>query len=168
MGRSGLLTCLLSVCFVGTLRAGDTRSATLGVPTSLTPYAPASAYLPPGAFDPAFKQAGATGPVGPAAAQQVAPASAAPNYPPAGAACDPIERLRCTACGPDERGWVTADYLLWAVRGSGTPPLVARDLPGTARPGVGVPSTPGQQILFGGQGGLNGDLRSGFRIGGGY
>lgn len=87
--------------------------------------------------------------------------------PAAGAACDPIERITCAACGPDERGWVTADYLLWSVKGSGTPPLVARDLPGTARPAVGVPSTPGQQILFGGPG-LNGDLRSGFRIGGGY
>ena len=167
MGRAGLLTFVLFGCFVGTLRGGDARSATLGAPASLTPFAPASAYLPPGAFDPAVKPAGATGPVGPAAAQQVAPASAAPNYPPAGAACDPVERLRCAACGPDERGWVSADYLLWAVKGSGTPPLVARDLPGTARPAVGMPLAPGQQLLFGGQG-LNGDLRSGFRIGGGY
>jgi hypothetical protein len=53
--------------------------------------------------------------------------------------------------------------LSWAVKGSGTPPLVARDLPGTPRASVGVPGTPGQQIVYGGPG-FNGGLRSGFRF----
>jgi hypothetical protein len=41
--------------------------------------------------------------------------------------------------------------------------LVVADQPGTARSAVGLPTTPGQKVLFGGPG-LNGGLRTGFRI----
>jgi hypothetical protein len=82
------------------------------------------------------------------------------------AACDPIDRLRCGPCGPDERFWLSADYLLWAVQSNGVPPLVVGDLTGTPRSAVGLPGTLGQQTLFGGTD-LNGNLRSGLRVTGG-
>ena len=84
----------------------------------------------------------------------------------ASTSCDPIDRLSGAPSGARERGWISADYLLWTVQSSGTPPLVVADVPGVPRSAVGIPTTPGQQVLFGS--GLNGDLRSGFRINGGF
>lgn len=155
------LACSLVVGILGAARADDARNARLAAPSPLTPYAPASAYTPANAFDPAVKPAGGVPtslpPVVPAggfvnrnAALQPAPAD---PYAVGAVACDPLGRLNCGAgCGPDERGWVRADYLLWAVKGSDTPPLVARDVSGTAQTAVGVPGTPGQQVLFSGAG----------------
>ena len=171
MRRRVPLTCVLVVCFGGTAPADDRRDARSGAaPTEFGPPIPVRAFS--SAPERGIAQAG--GKVVPAPGDSgaaVQPVSASPPvYPNVGRAdgsCDPIERLRCGACGPDESGWVTADYLLWAVKSGGTPPLVARDPPGTPRAAVGVPTTPGRSVLFGGPG-LNGDLRSGFRIGGGF
>jgi hypothetical protein len=80
--------------------------------------------------------------------------------------CDPIRRLCCTPCGPDECGWFQADYLLWFMKSGGVPRLAVADPLGTPRTAVGLPTTPGQVTLFGNQG-VNGDLRSGLRINGG-
>ncbi|MFM8271606.1 MAG: BBP7 family outer membrane beta-barrel protein [Gemmata sp.] len=63
--------------------------------------------------------------------------------------------------------WATGDYLLWQMRSAALPPLVARDVPGTPQALVGVPGTAGQQTLFGGSN-VNGDLRSGLRLRGGF
>ena len=152
--------CLFLASVVGlgfnTVGRADSR----GQPVPLSPYAPATAYVPATA---------ANSPVKPASGPAYLPPTAAPvsSYPDAPGACDPIERLACHTCGPEECGWVQADYLLWSVRSGSTPPLITRDVPGTPQTGVGIPGTRGQQTLFGGTG-LNGDLRSGFRIRGGY
>ena len=59
-----------------------------------------------------------------------------------------------------------AEYLLWSVQGGVLPALVVRDDPGTPRAAVGLPATPGRQVLFG-ESRLNDEMRSGFRIAGG-
>ena len=61
--------------------------------------------------------------------------------------------------GPDERFWLSADYLLWAVQSNGVPPLAVADVPGTPRSAVGLPGTLGQQTLFGGSGTSTATLR---------
>lgn len=186
MSRRVLLACLVGLWFGGAAGAQDRRGAAIGQPVALSPYAPASAYVSPSAFDAAVKPAGGapstvpptvpTGVVRTASARQPiptqmpAPAPVAPGYPAGyseGASCDPIARLNCDACGPEERGWVRADYLLWSVGRGSLPTLAVRDAAGTPRGAVGIPGTPGQQTVLGGTG-VNGDLRSGFRIAAGY
>lgn len=101
-------------------------------------------------------------------ANEAVQAPPAPTTPPTltPAARNQVERLPVEPGTAQERFWLSADYLLWSVQSNGTPPLVVRDAPGTARTAVGVPGTPGQQVLFGGSG-RNGELRSGFRVSGG-
>ena len=160
MGRRWVVVCVAAVAFGGPARADDRRGAS-PVATA-TPAAPTR--VPARASDPTG--AARTTP-GPMPAPPLA-ASAAQSSP-SGVSTprDPIDRLRCEPPAPRARGWISADYLLWTVQSSGTPPLVVADVPGTPRAAVGGPSTPGQQVLFGGSG-LNGDLRSGFRIDAGF
>jgi hypothetical protein len=121
-----------------------------------------AAFLPPASsvnVYPATDPKSSTGPTVPATS----------TLPPSGPDCGGCERLAkacCTPCGPDECGWVQADYLLWSVQGFQIPALVARDAPGTPRTAVGLPGTPGQQVLLGNSR-QTGDLRSGFYINGG-
>jgi hypothetical protein len=65
-------------------------------------------------------------------------------------------------CGPPGRAWVSAEYLLWWLRGSATPPLVTTG-PAT---GGGLPGSlgaPGTVVLFGGDRDDD-DPYSGFRV----
>lgn len=83
-------------------------------------------------------------------------------------ACQPNCRSNCCEpCGPDECGWLSLEYLLWFAKSAPTPPLVTASPLGTARTDAGVLGVPGTTTLFGGQG-INGDLRSGFRLRAGY
>lgn len=147
MTRRVLMACVIA--------GWASRAAVADAPVALTPFAPAGAYVPAGG---AVVPAGGGGPAYRAPVSELAP-------PGGCAACEAVDRV-ASGCGPDARGWLQADYLLWAVRSGGTPPLLVSDLPGTARTAVGVPGTPGQRTLLGGSD-VNGDLRSGFRINGG-
>jgi hypothetical protein len=79
----------------------------------------------------------------------------------------------CNACGADccdgatfgNRFYFSADYLLWWIKGSKTPPLVTQGSLGDPVPGaLGLPGT---MVLFGG-GSVEDNPLSGGRISGGY
>jgi hypothetical protein len=149
MTRFVYLVCVVSACIAvaaNAARAQDTRNV------KMAPAAPGMSPAP--GTPPASAEAAAPAPVS-------QPALTTPN-----AACERLTRLCCEPCGPDECGWLQADYLLWWVQGSGTPPLAVQDAPGTARTAVGLPNTPGQLTRFGASR-LNDDVRSGLRISGG-
>jgi hypothetical protein len=182
---------LIGVLGTGAARAQDPRGARLGKPVALTPYAPPSAYLPPGAFDGAVTPAGGapTKPAAPSAvvpagwgdralaprptgmpaplAMPGAPVTGAPSGAPCAEGCDRLGQLCCGPCAAEECGWVRAEFLYWTVQGTGAPALVTRDVPGTPRGLVGLPGTPGQQTVFGGAR-LADDFRPGFRISAGW
>jgi hypothetical protein len=66
------------------------------------------------------------------------------------------------------RWWLQAEYLLWWMRSDHVPPLVITgNVISTNPPVITVLGQNGTRILAGGNG-LNGDLRSGFRLTGGY
>ncbi len=65
------------------------------------------------------------------------------------------------------RSWVSAEYLVWATQGQSVPPLVTMSPAGTAVSDIGVIGKPGTEIVFGG-GGVDGIMRSGARVSGGY
>jgi Putative beta barrel porin-7 (BBP7) len=161
--RNALLS-LAALASGSTLVSAQDPRAARPAAVSPSPYAPLSAYIRPteGAPAGAKPDAQQTGARTAAPLTSAAPVHAVPA-PGACGTCDPVQRLCCEPCGPPERGWFRAEYLIWAVQGSGAPPLVAQDLPGTPRTSVGIPGTPGQQILYGGPG-FNGGLRSGFRF----
>jgi hypothetical protein len=74
----------------------------------------------------------------------------------------------CNACGVGkERFWVSGDYLLAWVHGTGLPPLVTTSPTGTAQAAAGVLGNPSTSILFGDTR-VNEDERSGGRFGLGY
>jgi hypothetical protein len=68
----------------------------------------------------------------------------------------PCPPYRCVIYG-------RAEYLLWWLSGSDTPPLVTTSPQGTPAAQAGVLGQPGTAVLFGGQG-LNTDPRSGGRV----
>jgi hypothetical protein len=63
--------------------------------------------------------------------------------------------------------WVSADAVFSVFRAVTLPPLVTTSPPGTAQPLAGVLGVPGTTVLFGGNN-VEGDLRYGFRVDGGY
>ncbi len=64
-----------------------------------------------------------------------------------GACCD---GCGCGGCTFDNRYYISADFLLWWIKGSNTPPLVTRGSTSDAVPGaLGLPGT---SVLFGGHG----------------
>lgn len=66
----------------------------------------------------------------------------------------------CTPCGPKGRFWISAEVLLWWIKGDQLPPLVTV----SATPaGQGVLGSPDTAVLFGGSG-INDGLRYGFRV----
>jgi hypothetical protein len=71
--------------------------------------------------------------------------------------------LCCKECCTDERGWLRLDYILWSVQGGALPTLAVRDSPGVPFAAAGLPTTPGQQLVFGGTR-LNDEMRSGLRL----
>lgn len=97
-------------------------------------------------------------------AQTPAPAQTSPVSYPAGSSflssplsCGPL----CgPVCGPPGRFWVSADYLLWRVKGDALPPLVTVAPAGTSPVANGV-------TLFGDEH-VNNDWRSGGRVTAGF
>jgi hypothetical protein len=74
----------------------------------------------------------------------------------------------CNASGPGkDRFWISAEYLLGWVHGTGLPPLVTTSPAGTAQAAAGVLGNPTTSILFGDKR-VNEDVRSGIRLGVGY
>jgi hypothetical protein len=67
--------------------------------------------------------------------------------------------------GSDNRFYVSAEYLLWSIKGDPTPPLVTRGSNGN--PATAVLGSGTETVLFGGRD-LGGDARSGGRINLGY
>lgn len=63
--------------------------------------------------------------------------------------------------------WIQGEYLLWATKGDRLPPLVTTSPPGTPLAQAGLLGAPGTTVLFGDES-VNGKLRSGGRISGGY
>lgn len=183
MVRTSLAAGVMCAVLAGVAGAQDPRGAKLGQPVALTPYAPASAYLPAGAFDGAVKPAGGVQGTKPAPAYIVptgwgdsggaprptgVPAvSAVPGGAPCAEGFDRLSQVCCGPCGAEECGWVRAEFLLWSVQGTGAPALVNRDAAGIPRGLVGLPGTPGQQTLFGGSR-LADDSRPGLRVSAGY
>lgn len=75
---------------------------------------------------------------------------------PACSACLPC----CTPCGPKGRFWISAEFLIWWVKGDQLPPLVTM----SASPaGQGVLGGPDTAVLFGGSS-INDGPRYGFRV----
>ncbi len=68
---------------------------------------------------------------------------------------------------PEDRFWVSAEYLFGWFEGSGVRPLVTTAPAGTPQATAGVFGAPTTAVLFGGSR-LNEDLRSGIRLGAGY
>jgi hypothetical protein len=64
---------------------------------------------------------------------------------------------------PSGRSWIEAEALLWWMQAANLPPLVTASPPGTALGNIGVLTTPGTAVLFGGSP-VNGDLSAGGRI----
>jgi hypothetical protein len=103
-----------------------------------------------------------------------------PGAPPAPPAATPImpeaspmfqegfAGLRSTACqprgGPPARAWVSAEYLLWWIKGPGAPPLVTASPAGTPRDLAGV--LPGAAVVYPGNS-IDSNIRSGGRFTGG-
>lgn len=163
MVRRILLASVLGVWFGGAAGAEDRSPAPVPsrAPTTFATAPAPKAQPAPSAPTPAEKSAPADVAPDPAPGHSVSPAAACAGP------CDRVARVACRpACGPEECGWLSADYLLWSVQSGGVPPLVVRDAPGTPLTAVGLPTAPGQTVLFGNSG-TNGDLRGGFRINGG-
>jgi len=53
-------------------------------------------------------------------------------------------------CGPPGRFWVSAEYLLWWIKGTPLPPLVTTGPASPITPSPGAIGTPGTVVLFGG------------------
>ena len=68
-----------------------------------------------------------------------------------------------SACGPDGRFWISAEYLLWWTSGQGVPPLVTGSPIGTPRDQAGVIGAPNTYVLYG-DGNLGDQQRDGFRL----
>jgi hypothetical protein len=73
--------------------------------------------------------------------------------------------MSAAAAAAQERWWVTGDYLMGWIRSAGVPPLVTTSPPGTVQTAAGVLGQ-NTTVLFG-QENLGGEMRSGFRLGGG-
>ncbi len=104
----------------------------------------------------------------PEAAPPAPPPSLAPVPPPAPAA--PSDEWSLADWGlpaPQGQAWASADYLLGWFSGDRLPPLVTTSPAGTPRLQAGVLGFPTTSVLFGNEI-VNGDLRYGFRLGGGY
>ena len=85
-----------------------------------------------------------------------------------GAACNCPAGDGGKVCGPDGRVWVSAEYLLWWVKGSRVPPLVTTGpADPTQVPPPGAPGAAGTTALFGGDS-LDRDPFSGGRFTAGY
>lgn len=91
------------------------------------------------------------------------PTTAACQTPPAPPQNGPASR----ASGSDGVFWIEGDYLLWAMRGSPTPPLVTSAPASSTAAAPGALGNPDTTILFGGRQ-ANDGLRSGFRVGAGF
>jgi hypothetical protein len=92
-----------------------------------------------------------------------------PTTPDEGPGCGPDGCCGTNGtCAPKGRFWVEGDALLWWVKGAQVPPLVTTSPPGTPQSMAGVLGVPGTEILFGGTGFTNSDLRAGGRIDLGY
>lgn len=83
------------------------------------------------------------------------------------AAAPPMAVAEPASSNSVERWWFATDYLLGWVRGSLMQPLVTTSPAGTPLTSAGVLKKDSTQILFG-NGRFNDDMRSGFKIGGGF
>lgn len=107
--------------------------------------APAPAPRPP---SPEVSSAGHPAPV---VADCSPPASGMALTEPLTTACSPDDCSCLKKLYPAGHTWVSAEYLLWWLRGQSTPALVTTG-PGTAPPAqFGVLGVPGTQVLFGGK-----------------
>jgi hypothetical protein len=70
-------------------------------------------------------------------------------------------------CDPLPGWWARADYLVWAVQGSGLPALVTANPAGTPRAQAGVLGFPDTTVMYGNHV-VNNEMRSGFRVEGGW
>lgn len=82
-------------------------------------------------------------------------------------ACVSAQQPVDSPADPMPQWWARADYLLWNIEGSGTPPLVTTSPAGTPRGQAGVLNTPGVSVLVGNQY-LNSELRHGLAFEAGW
>jgi hypothetical protein len=98
-----------------------------------------------------------------------APPAAPATAPPAntGVLANWLARATPEAAGADQRFWFKTEYLFAFMRGTNVPPLVTTSPSGTSATVAGTIGGPGTRTLFGNDS-MDGELRSGVRIGTGY
>jgi hypothetical protein len=129
---------------------------TMGQTPYAPPAAPTRAPAPESANNPVPWPAGPTQPESPAVPPATAPQPMNGPGLCAGPGCDGAGHF-----------WLTAEYVAAWFHGDNLPPLVTTSPAGTAQAAAGVLGQPGTSNLFGGDR-VNDDVRSGFRLGGGY
>lgn len=97
----------------------------------------------------------------------IAPAAPAPAPQPFTPAQTPSGYCPVDCCADGSYVWLSAEYLFWWVRSQPLPPLVTASAQGTPRAVSGVLDQPTTTVLVG-SGGVNGDVRSGWRINAGF